>query len=78
MCFGPSAAETQAAQEQQEAAQAQKKREIEERSRQKRDDISIAVEGRTTSRAGGRSGVGRRSLFTSSAGGGGYLGRFNR
>ena len=76
MCFGPSGAEKAAAAEQQRAAQEQKKREIEERSRQKREDITEAVEGRATSR--GRSGsVGRRSLFTAPGGGGGFTGRFN-
>lgn len=74
MCFGPSSAEKAAAREQQEAAQAQKKREIEERSRLKRDEISAAVEGRT-GQAGRRGGAGRRTLFSASSGSG-FLGRF--
>lgn len=76
MCFGPSSAERQAAAQQQQAAQEQKRREIEERSRQKREDISEAVEGRTASRRGS-GGTGRRSLFSAPTGGAGFIGRFN-
>lgn len=76
MCFGPSSGEKQAAAAQQQAAQEQKRREIEERSRQKREDISEAVEGRTAS-AGRSGGTGRRSLFSSPTGAGGFIGRFN-
>ncbi len=45
-----------------------------ERSETKRDDISEALSRRET-KMGSRGGMGRRSLF-SSAGGGGFLGRF--
>lgn len=75
MCFGPSAAEKQAAREQQEAAAERKRLEIEERSRQKREDITEAVEARVPSSRRG-SGTGRRSLFSSSTGGSGFIGRF--
>jgi hypothetical protein len=76
MCFGPDKAARQAAAQQQQAAQEQKRREIEERSRQKREDISEAVEGRTAS-SGRSGGTGRRSLFSSPTGAGGFIGRFN-
>lgn len=75
MCFGPSAAERQAAREQQEAAQEQKRLEIEERSRQKQKDITEAVEGRVAS-SGAGGGTGRRSLFSAPTGGSGFIGRF--
>ncbi len=76
MCFGPSRAEKQAAALQQQAAQEQKRREIEERSRQKREEISEAVEARATSRRGS-GGTGRRSLFSGPSGSAGFIGRFN-
>lgn len=73
MCFGPSAAEKQAAAEQREEADRAKRAEIETRAEQKREDITEAIEGRTE-RRGMRGGAGRRSLFRAS--GGGFLGRF--
>jgi hypothetical protein len=45
-----------------------------QRSETKRDDISESLSGREV-KMGGRGGKGRRSLF-SSAGSGGFLGRF--
>lgn len=73
MCFGPSAAERQAAAESREEADRAKRAEIETRAETKREDITEAIEGRTE-RRGMRGGSGRRSLFR--AAGGGFLGRF--
>lgn len=78
MCIGggPSAAEKRAAAEQRAAAEAQKQAEIQERARQKQEDVSEAISSRTVRQ--GRGGTtGRRSLFTSSAGGAGFMGRFD-
>ena len=76
MCFGggPSREEKQAAAEQRVEADVAKREEVEKLARQKREDISQALEARTQ-RRGMRGGAGRRSLFR--AGGGGFLGRFN-
>lgn len=74
MCFGPSREEKQAAAEQRVEADLAKREEVEKLARQKREDISQALEARTQ-RRGMRGGAGRRSLFR--AGGGGFLGRFN-
>lgn len=76
MCGGPSGAEKAAARAQQEAAQAAKKKAIEERSQRKREDIDTALEGRTQSE-GRRGGTGRRSLFSATGGSAGFIGRFN-
>ena len=77
MCFGggggPSAAEKEAAAEQRIEAEAAKSEEIQKRAKQKREDISTALESKTQ-RSGMRGGAGRRSLFRAS--GGGFLGRF--
>jgi len=73
MCFGPSAAEKQAATESREEADRAKRAEIETRAETKREDITEAIEGRTE-RRGMRGGSGRRSLFR--AAGSGFLGRF--
>ena len=73
MCFGPSREEKQAAAEQRVEADVAKREEVEKLARQKREDISQALEARTQ-RRGMRAGAGRRSLFR--AGGGGFLGRF--
>jgi len=73
MCFGPSAAEKQAATESREEADRAKRAEIETRVETKREDITEAIEGRTE-RRGMRGGSGRRSLFR--AAGSGFLGRF--
>ena len=67
-------AEAKAAAEDRISAEDAKRKEIEERAEKKREDIGEAIESRAESRAGGRGGSGRRSLFR--AGGGGYLGRF--
>ena len=76
MCFGggPSQKEKEAAAEQRVEADFAKREEIEKRAKQKREDISEAIEGRTA-RAGMRGGKGRRSLF--SAPSTGFLGRFD-
>ena len=75
MCFGgPSKEEKQAAAEQRVEADVAKREEVEKLARQKREDISQALQARTQ-RRGMRGGAGRRSLFR--AGGGGFLGRFN-
>ncbi len=76
MCFGgggPSKAEKEAAAEQRIEAEEAKSEEIQKRAKQKREDISTALEGKTQ-RSGMRGGAGRRSLFRAS--GGGFLGRF--
>lgn len=75
MCGGPSAAERQAARAQREAAELEKRREIERKAEAKREDVSEAISGRII-QSGRRGGVGRRSLFTSPAGGSGYASRF--
>jgi len=85
MCFGPSAAEQQAArtaQEQQATAAAQQRTAAEEAARSeanrladaKASDISAAISASNV-RQGMQGGAGRRSLF--SASGGGFLGRFS-
>lgn len=77
MCFGgggPSKAEKEAAAQQRIEAEAAKAAEIEKKAKQKREDISTALEGKTE-RSGMRGGAGRRSLF--SAAGDGFLGRFD-
>lgn len=78
MCFGggPSQAEKQAAAEQRVEADYAKRDAAEDIAKQKREDISQALSARTQ-RQGKRGGSGRRSLFTSSGGGAGYLQRFN-
>jgi len=78
MCFGggPSQAEKQAAAEQRVETDIVKREAVEERATEKREDISNALSARTQ-RQGKRGGKGRRSLFTSSGGGAGYLQRFN-
>jgi hypothetical protein len=73
---GPSQAEKQAAAEQRVEADYAKREAAEDRAKQKREDISEALSARTQ-RQGKRGGKGRRSLFTSSGGGAGYLQRFN-
>lgn len=73
MCFGPSAAERQAATESREEADIAKREQVEARANQKREDITEAIEDRTE-RRGMRGGSGRRSLFR--AAGSGFLGRF--
>lgn len=75
MCFGPSSSERKAAQEQRDAAAAQKQEAIRERTRRKAEDIESAVTSRT-SREGRRGGSGRRSLITAPMGGSGYASRF--
>jgi hypothetical protein len=76
MCFGggPSKAEKEAAAEQRVEADVAKREEVEKRASQKREDISEALESRTT-RAGMRGGKGRRSLFRAPSTG--FLGRFD-
>jgi hypothetical protein len=73
---GPSQADQQAAAEQRVEADYVKREAAEDVAKQKREDISEALSARTQ-RQGKRGGTGRRSLFTSSGGGTGYLQRFN-
>lgn len=73
---GPSQAEQQAAAEQRVEADFAKREAVEDRAKQKREDISSALSARVQ-RQGKRGGKGRRSLFTSSQGAAGYLQRFN-
>lgn len=73
MCFGPSAAERQAATESREEADIAKREQVEARANQKREDITEAIEDRTE-RRGMRGGSGRRSLFRAASVG--FLGRF--
>lgn len=75
MCFGPSSSEKKAAQEQRDAAAAQKQEAVRERTRRKAEDIDTAVTDRE-SREGRRGGSGRRSLMTNPMGGSGYASRF--
>ena len=74
MCFGPSREEKEASAERRVEADIAKREEVEKRASQKREDISEALEGRTT-RAGMRGGRGRRSLFRAPTTG--FLGRFD-
>lgn len=79
MCFGgggPSQEEKEAAAEQRIEADQAKREEVEKRARQKREDISDALEASVQRKGGMRGGRGRRSLFR--AGGAGFLGRFDR
>jgi len=79
MCFGGGNRKAQeesnkkAAEERVEAERA-KREEVEQRAKQKREDISDALSARQERRGGMRGGAGRRSLFRAS--GGGFLGRF--
>lgn len=73
MCFGPTAEEKEAALRQREEAEAEKRAAILERAKQKREDISVALEGRVARRGFG-GGSGRRSLMTGSSSG--YASRF--
>lgn len=82
MCFGPSAAEKEAARaqtalanEQKAAAEAAKAQEQARVSEQKQSSLEAALQGRTI-RGAQRGGSGRRSLLSSGAGGAGFLGRF--
>jgi len=87
MCFGgggggPTQAEETAAAEDRIAAEEAERKEVERRAKQKRKDISAALES-TVADAGARGGTARRSLFRNiqqqGTGGGaaGYLGRFS-
>lgn len=81
MCFGgggggysgPTVEEKTVAADQRVEADIAKREEAEKRAKQKREDISSALEAREQ-RKGMRGGSGRRSLFQ--AGGSGFLGRF--
>lgn len=75
MCGGPSASERAAMRQQREDAETQKRREVEERARAKRDDIAEAISSSIVQR-GRRGGMGRRTLLTSGSGGAGYASRF--
>lgn len=72
MCFGPSLAERQAAEQQRVVAEEQKQQASEERAERKATDIEQGLSAMTV-RAGRRGGSGRRSLLT-----GGASGYFNR
>jgi len=74
---GPSAAEQQAAAQRRLEAEQAKQEAIQERAGQKREDIRDALSARSE-RKGTRGGVGRRSLFSSSNTGSGFIGRFSR
>jgi len=86
MCFGggggPTQEEEQSAAEDRVAAEDAERKEVERRAKQKRKDISDALEA-SVADAGARGGSKRRSLFKSvqqtGVGGGsaGYLGRFS-
>jgi hypothetical protein len=75
MCFGPSLAERQMAEQQRITAAEAKQASISERAEAKRDDVSEALTGRNIQQ-GRRGGAGRRSLLTSPMGGAGYASRF--
>ena len=82
MCFGPSAAEKEAAaaqtrlaNEQRAAAEAAKASEQARVTEQKQSNIESALQAKTIS-GGKRGGSGRRSLLQSGAGGAGFMGRF--
>lgn len=84
MCFGGGNKKAQekqnkkAAEERVEAEEV-KREEVEERAEQKREDISEAISEKQiqAGRRGRGGGRGRRSLFRSSGGASGFLGRFN-
>jgi len=82
MCFGGGGGRAQQeevnkqAAEQRVEADIAKREEAEKRARQKREDISDALEASVQRKGGMRVGRGRRSLFR--AGGAGFLGRFDR
>lgn len=77
MCFGggPTEAEREQAAVQRVEAETVKQEEVVRRAKQKREDISEALEGRTI-REGRSGGSGRRSLMTSAMGASGYASRF--
>ncbi len=77
MCLGggPSRAEKEAAADQRVEADIAKREEIEERAKQKREDIAAALEAKTI-RGAGKGGKGKRSLITAATTGG-YMGRFD-
>jgi len=52
-----------------------KRKEIEKKANTKRDDITEAIDAKT-SKGSGSGGKGRRSLYSSAGGGQGYLNRF--
>ena len=82
MCFGgggPSQEEKQVSVDQSLEADAAKREVTEDAAKVKREDIGEALEARRTGEGrGGGGGRGRRSLFRSSGGGAGFIGRFNR
>lgn len=82
MCFGgstssgPSQAELDAAAQQRAEATVVQQDAAQETAKIKREDIGNALTARVE-RQGKRGGTGRRSLFSSSKGAAGYLGRFD-
>ncbi len=83
MCFGgggPSKEEKQTSVDQSLEADAAKREVTEEKAKEKREDISEAIEERATKqgRIGSGRGRGRRSLFRSGGAGSGFIGRFDR
>lgn len=84
MCFGgggggPSQEEKQVSVDQSLEADAAKRETAEETAKVKREDISEALEARSTGEGRGGGGRrGRRSLFRSGGSGAGFIGRFNR
>lgn len=82
MCFGggggPTEAENRQAAEQRVEAEAEVQKAVQERAKTKAEDVEKAISGRTAREGRGSGGTGRRSLFQSSAGGAGFLSRFDR
>ena len=83
MCFGrsgPTEAENKQAAEQKVEADAQVQEAVQERAQQKAEDIEQAISKTTAAKARGArgsGGSGRRTLFQSTAGGAGFLSRFD-
>jgi hypothetical protein len=85
MCFGgggggPSQEEKQVSVDQSLEADAAKREAAEATAKEKREDISEALESRASQegRGGSGRGRGRRSLFRSGGAGSGFIGRFDR
>ena len=85
MCFssksaGPTEAESKVAAEQKVEAEAEVQEVVQERAQQKAEDIEQAISKTAVAKrrgTRGSGGSGRRSLFRSSAGGAGFLSRFD-
>lgn len=77
MCFGPTKAEREAAAQQRAEAEEAQRQAASERAQTKQESLMAALSGSQVRRLGG-GGKGRRSLFQSTQGAAGFLGRFNR